>query len=262
MKTTIFLSFTVLFFCGTFAQVQYNAPSYHQFNSNYGNIQIGALNPNWLHLYTDRPAVIFNKPIYSIGGKFSSYSTDNLYLQTNSISRLAIINSNGYVGIGTINPSSLLTVNGNISSNSLKIVNHETSDWSYASYIKVDRDLTKAFVISDKNSNEVFRIYGNGIVYSKKVVAEAFEVRPDAANISWYDSVFSLNYELMPLFDVEKYIKQYSHLPDIPSENVVKSQGFNLAEMDGLLLKKIEELTLYVISLQKEIESLKLKVKK
>lgn len=168
--------------------------------------------------------------------------------------------TNGNVGIGTTNPTSKLSVNGSISSSSLKIDNHKNEDYGYAFYLKVNRDLTKAFAICDKDAKEVFRIFGNGIVYSKKVLAEAFEVRPDAKDINWYDHVFKPDYKLRSLTELEQFVKTNNHLPDIPSENDIKENGFNMAEMDGLLLKKIEELTLYVIQQQKEIEELKFKL--
>ena len=55
--------------------------------------------------------------------------------------------------------------------------------------------------------------------------------------------------------EIEQYIKQNGHLPEIPSEAEVMQNGINLAEMNALLLQKIEELTLYVIELEKKIEN-------
>ena len=181
------------------------------------------------------------------GGNNTYYTYNGTTLQPNG----------GNVRIGSTSSTSNLFVYGGITSSTLMIDNHQSADWTHAFYLKVDRDLTKAFTICDKNSIEVFNVYGNGIVNTKKIYAEAFEVRPDAANIYWYDHVFAANYKLKPLSEVEKYVKENSHLPEIPSEREVKEKGFNMAEMDGLLLKKIEELTLYVIQQQKEIEQLK-----
>jgi len=81
---------------------------------------------------------------------------------------------------------------------------------------------------------------------------------------SWSDYVFEPGYNLRKLSDVEDFILTHGHLPDIPSASTVIENGVNLGEMDAMLLKKIEELTLYVIELQKnneqmstEIENLK-----
>ncbi len=65
------------------------------------------------------------------------------------------------------------------------------------------------------------------------------------------DFVFSDTYTLKDLGEVENFIKTHKHLPDIPSAEEMEASGVNLAEMNKLLLQKIEELTLYVIDLEK-----------
>jgi hypothetical protein len=129
--------------------------------------------------------------------------------------------------------------------------------YGYGVSVGVTDDQAKAYSLTNKNGIEVFYVWGNGIVNAKKIYAEAFEVRPDAFGINWFDNVFFSNYELKPLCEVEQYVNENGHLPDIPSEKEVKTNGYNIVQMDGLLLKKIEELTLYVIQQQKEIEHLK-----
>ncbi len=76
----------------------------------FGNIDLGAQNDGWAHIYTDRPKFIVNKPLYIIGGTLSSYSTSNLRFQTNGSSRMTILNSNGNVGIGHTTPDMKLDV--------------------------------------------------------------------------------------------------------------------------------------------------------
>jgi len=78
---------------------------------------------------------------------------------------------------------------------------------------------------------------------------------------NWPDYVFKNEYKLRPLQDVETYIKANSHLPEVPSEAEVKETGINVSEMNATLLKKVEELTLYMIQQQKEIEALKTLIK-
>ncbi len=75
------------------------------------------------------------------------------------------------------------------------------------------------------------------------------------------DYVFEENYELKPLSEVESYIKENKHLPEVPSAKEIKTEGLNLAEMNLLLLKKVEELTLHLIEKEKDIEQLKKEVK-
>jgi hypothetical protein len=103
------------------------------------------------------------------------------------------IKNNGNVGIGSINPSEKLSVNGNIRA--------------------------KKLIVSQQN---------------------------------WSDYVFYKNYKLRPLNELEKFIQQYQHLPDIPSTKNVQSKGINVGDTQALLLKKIEELTLYIIEQDKK----------
>jgi hypothetical protein len=78
---------------------------------------------------------------------------------------------------------------------------------------------------------------------------------------SWPDYVFHANYSLRPLSEVEQYIKQYGHLPEVPSAEEVEKNGIDLGDNQATLLKKIEELTMYVIEQNKKILSLESKVK-
>jgi hypothetical protein len=73
---------------------------------------------------------------------------------------------------------------------------------------------------------------------------------------SWWDCVFHDDYNLQPLAEVEAYINRYKHLPEIPTEAEVKANGVDVAQMNALLLKKVEELTLYVIELEKRVKDL------
>ncbi|MBM3238557.1 hypothetical protein FJZ31_19860 [Candidatus Poribacteria bacterium] len=72
----------------------------------------------------------------------------------------------------------------------------------------------------------------------------------------WPDFVLKEGYPLMPLREVEQYIKQNKHLPAIPSEKEVLENGVSLGEMQSKLLQKVEELTLYMIEQNKKIEKL------
>ncbi|HAR62555.1 MAG TPA: hypothetical protein DCS13_03740 [Candidatus Margulisbacteria bacterium] len=69
----------------------------------------------------------------------------------------------------------------------------------------------------------------------------------------WYDKVFSPTYNLMPLNKLELYVQEHQHLPDVPEEKEVLKNGVNMSEFQGRLLQKVEELTLYVINVNKEL---------
>lgn len=73
----------------------------------------------------------------------------------------------------------------------------------------------------------------------------------------WADYVFADDYELMDLEEVEEFVEENNHLPGVPSAEEMVEGGLDVAKMDAKLLEKIEELTLYVIDLQKQIEALK-----
>lgn len=88
----------------------------------------------------------------------------------------------------------------------------------------------------------------NGTITTKEI-----EVTVDG----WPDYVFEPNYPLLSLEEVASYIKKNKHLPNIPSEKEVLKEGVKLGEMNAKLLQKIEELTLYIIDLKREVEALK-----
>jgi hypothetical protein len=76
------------------------------------------------------------------------------------------------------------------------------------------------------------------------------------AGPGWPDYVFEKNYNLLTLPEVEDYINQNKHLPEVPAAKEMEKNGVNLGEMNMLLLKKVEELTLYVIEQEKRIKLL------
>lgn len=75
-----------------------------------------------------------------------------------------------------------------------------------------------------------------------------------AANNGWADYVFEKNYKLMPLNELDKFIEKNGHLPEVPTTEEAIENGVELKEMNILLLKKIEELTLHIIQLNKKFE--------
>jgi hypothetical protein len=86
------------------------------------------------------------------------------------------------------------------------------------------------------------------------VTSKLWAAEIEVTNLAgWKDYVFDDDYPLMPLSQVEAFIMENRHLPGIPSEKEVMASGFNIAEMNAMLLQKIEELTLYVIELEKKL---------
>ena len=77
---------------------------------------------------------------------------------------------------------------------------------------------------------------------------------------TWADYVFEDDYKLKTLSEVEQFINQNGHLPNVPSAEQVKEEGINVAEMARIQQEKIEELTLYIIELNKKLEILEAKM--
>lgn len=77
----------------------------------------------------------------------------------------------------------------------------------------------------------------------------------------WSDYVFDDGYSLMPLHKLRQFISTNRHLPDVPSETEVKENGIELKEMQNILLKKIEELTLYILQQEERITELENELK-
>lgn len=94
---------------------------------------------------------------------------------------------------------------------------------------------------------------GYTLAVAGSIVAESIKV---ALRNEWPDYVFSEGHKLLPLNSVESFIQENNHLPDIPSAVEVKDNGIDLGEMNAKLLKKVEELTLYLIQQSKDIERL------
>jgi hypothetical protein len=75
--------------------------------------------------------------------------------------------------------------------------------------------------------------------------------------VTWPDFVFDSNYTLTKLSDIEAFVKKEKHLPGVPTAKEVNEKGVDLLEMNKILLQKIEEMTLHLIRLEKEVEVLK-----
>jgi len=103
------------------------------------------------------------------------------------------------------------------------------------------------------NDPKGFKLAVNGNIRAKEIKVE---------NTNWPDYVFAPSHNLLLLENLESYILQHKHLPEIPSAAEVSQNGVNLGEMDAKLLQKIEELTLYIITQDKEMKAMKSRLDK
>ncbi|NQX38341.1 hypothetical protein SAMN05421820_101357 [Pedobacter steynii] len=93
-------------------------------------------------------------------------------------------------------------------------------------------------------------VTGYKLAVQGDIIAESIKV---AMRTNWPDFVFDTKYRLQPLEQVEQHIKQFKHLPNIPSAAEVKEKGLDLGANQAKLLQKIEELTLYLIDQNKTL---------
>jgi hypothetical protein len=100
--------------------------------------------------------------------------------------------------------------------------------------------------IGTDNPDGNFRLSVDGKIKAKGIKVQA----------NWSDFVFKPGYNLKSVKEVESFIKENGHLPEIPSEQEVTENGIELGEISSKLLQKIEELTLYIIEQDKRLENL------
>lgn len=134
-----------------------------------------------------------------------------------------------------------------ITGHSIRFVNYNptTGFWTDNMVLTKDGKLMVGYIPSTPGNYKLY--VENGIMTER--VKVAYKNTSD-----WSDYVFKKGYKLMPLDRLEQYIATFSHLPGIPSASEVVKEGSDLGEMDAKLLARIEELTLYIIELNKKME--------
>jgi hypothetical protein len=252
----------------------------HLMLSSEGNVGIGTSTPS-ARLQVDGSIqtigngagfAMFNRATNAISSQWYSPTAGEtrLYDQVANSDRLTI-NASGNVGIGTSTPSERLQVEGHILSNGHikttgsgagfvmfnRATNEISSVWYsptagetrlYDQVANIDRLTINAsgnVGIGTTSPHADAKLAVNGNIYSKKVKVTL---------TGWSDYVFDAGYRLRPLSEVERYIQQYHHLPEVPSAAEVEKDGLDLGGNQATLLKKIEELTLYVIEQNKRNE--------
>lgn len=118
-------------------------------------------------------------------------------------------------------------------------------------YGEFDNDLLSVggrLGVNTRNVPDSIQLAVNGTIVAKEIIITVDD---------FPDYVFGEDYDLRSLEEVKQYIEQHGHLPEIPSAAEVKKSGMSIGEMEKLLLKKVEELTLYMLDLKADNEKLK-----
>jgi len=201
-----------------------------------------------------------------IGGGYQSV-TASWTSVTNQNSYISYLNTGVdcpvNVGIGTATPSYQLDVFGTTRTSTLfssskialgidpqLMTGHFHMRIPVASNYGLPYDV---FRIEASDNKQIFNIDHTGLLRAREIIVDAQ---------TWPDYVFRPGYYLMPLTEVEEFIEEKGHLPNVPSEEEVAENGQSLGEMNQVLLEKVEELTLYLIEQQKQIDELKAQLQK
>lgn len=230
--------------------------------------------------------------------KASSLLYGNILFGTNSTEKMRIT-TDGNVGVGVTAPSEKFEVNGNIKASGLilpsgagagKVLTSNASGeatWQTATATASDGwsfdgntvGVLKKFGTTNNydlpiiaNNIECMRVLTNGSVVIGTTIRPAADAKlavdgfiysrkVKVTNTGWADYVFAPSYKLPSLSEVEAFIKKNQHLPDIPSAAEVAKNGLDLGDNQVALLKKIEELTLYLIEIKKENEQMRKEIK-
>ncbi|MES2645490.1 MAG: hypothetical protein V4717_01345 [Bacteroidota bacterium] len=250
-----------------------------------GNVGIGILPTEKFEIRTSLGAIgwkhswgggslVSTAPTLLTPATIRSNSAD-VQLTTNTNIGLYIKND-GTMGAGVNNPNRQLDVAGRMR------VRGTAGDIYNSAGIYLDgtTDIERSFI--GTFSNDMMGLYGAGCGWAflmnvnngsvsigtsaaaagyklnvaGKIIAEEVRVQLKTA---WPDYVFDTNYQLQPLEQVSAFIKANNHLPGIPPAADVASSGIALGDMQTKMMEKIEELTLYVIQLKSEVETLKAK---
>lgn len=202
--------------------------------------------------------------------------SQDLVLKTNNLERLRIISGGGFKlytnsvsddGVDIINQS--LNMNEGTDLVWIKSENQQTND---VGLLTLSNSIWQTPVFSARENGKIFmgqnvsnyklincsdcnnyRLFVKDGIRTEKVKVEFADVN------GWADYVFEKEYKLMSVEDLKKYILQNKHLPEVPTAQEVYKNGIELKEMSALLLKKIEELTLYIIEQDKRINELEIK---
>ncbi len=197
------------------------------------------------------------------------------YLERGGLGAILTASTSGNIGIGTSTPSGKLNVYEPNQPTSVVLGNPSTGTGGFTSLImstsadKAGYGSLQAIKSSGTEwGNIVLNQYGGNVGIGTSTPSAAYKLSVNGSirtkevvvESGWADFVFAKDYTLRPLKEVEAFIAAHKHLPDMPTAAEVQENGVKVGEMETKLLQKIEELTLYLIEQQKQMEVLKTKL--
>lgn len=174
-----------------------------------------------------------------------------------STSNKVTFRTNGNVGIGTSSPNTKLDVRGGMYLQG-KISFYSGGSWyngiqnNSSGHMEFNVGPTAPVMKLTSNTVSIGCSASGSLNVNGKIQAKELEIKAGPCS----DYVFEPDYNLMSISDLESYVKENKHLPEVPSAKEFEENGYNVGEMDDLLLRKVEELTLYVIDLENKIREM------
>jgi hypothetical protein len=197
----------------------------------------------------------------------SATASSNYWRLEYNSSPFFYVRGDGDVGIGTSTPDTKLQVVGsdnNGTAATLKITSGSQNMLLDGN--EIDAMGTDMYLQNNTNA-DIVMVNGGGNVgigttspNNKLDVLGTIRANEVIVETGWADYVFEDSFKLKSLDEVEAFIKENKHLPDVPSAKTIQEKGAHVAELMTKMMQKIEELTLYSIKQQKEIEALKAKL--
>jgi hypothetical protein len=197
---------------------------------------------------------------------FNQNGDGELGFYTNNGERMRI-DKDGNVGIGTNNPTETFHVNGSMRVQNDFVIDQDKNMKSIGIVnIQADYDNSGDGDINFKAGNDVrMKILDNGNVgigltnpsYELDVDGTARADEVITSSVSFPDYVFADDYKVLPLEELEQYVKKYKHLPNMPAEAEVVKNGLHVTDILTRSVENIETLYLHMIALQKEMQQLK-----
>jgi len=257
----------------------WNTDGSNIYNNNTANVGIGTANPTvkltlqtpintagWIHI-GGADSIIVSEGIGGVSAAIGTTTNHAFRLNTNGLGRLHIYpagevvvgtNTTGSFGKFTVETSnnsfgiSHRSVEGNILATNIGGSSAGIGTFSNTNMRIFCNSASRIFVAAATGNvgigtdNPTYKLSVLGNIRSTEVVVET----------GWADYVFDEKYKLNSLDEVEKFIQQNKHLPNVPSAKEIQTNGLQLGDTQKRMMEKIEELTLYMIEANKRIAAL------